>query len=194
MDITSVTEPSKDPTSNLDGCASSNAAEFDALFLRYEQWCYVIALRITRNHFDAQDVVQLVFCKVWMLQPAPHLDSVKSWLTVVTRNAALDCRRKKEGDVSNLRYLYAHPVYGRSAEEEALTNLESIRAVGYLRGLPTDTRSLIHESFFERLSHSSIARRRHLPLGTVKTKIRSGLSSLRQMMGSDGRGPSLLFP
>jgi RNA polymerase sigma-70 factor, ECF subfamily len=120
-----------------------------------------------------------------MSQLESNLDSVKSWLAVVTRNAALDCRRKKEGDLSNLRYLNAHPVYDRSAEEEALTNLEAIRAVGYLRGLPSDMRSLIHESFFERLSHSSIARRRRMPLGTVKTRIRSGLTSLRQMMGSD---------
>lgn len=153
--------------------------------MRYQQWCYIIALRITQNHFDAQDVVQLVFCKVWTTQRAAHFDSVKSWLAVVTRNAAFDSRRKKESDISRVRSSCIDLVCNRSAEDEALTNLESLRVAGYLRGLPADTRWLIHESFFERLTHSSIARRRRMPLGTVKTRIRCGLGILRQMMGTD---------
>jgi RNA polymerase sigma-70 factor, ECF subfamily len=147
--------------------------------------CYEIALRITENRFDAQDVVQVVFCKIWAMRPALRHNRLKSWLAAVTRNAALDFQRKVETDRRYLKCSYEDRAYDRTAEEEALVNLDSGRVTVYLRALPTEIRSLIHESFFERSSHSSIARRRRLPLGTVKSRIRSGLSSLREMMDAE---------
>lgn len=104
---------------------------------------------------------------------------------MVTRNAALDFYRKEVAGRRYLQSTYAGTTHERSAEEEALHNSDADRVLVYLRELPADTRSLIHESFFERLPHSSIAQRRRMPLGTVKSRIRSALRSLRQTIVAD---------
>ena len=104
---------------------------------------------------------------------------------MVTRNAALDFYRKEAADRRYLQSTYAGTTHEKSAEEEALANFDADRVVVYLRELPAETRSLLHESFFDRLPHSSIAQKRRMPLGTVKARIRSGLRSLRRTMIAD---------
>jgi RNA polymerase sigma-70 factor (ECF subfamily) len=168
---------------NGDSCSRFiDTAQFDSLFLRKYHVAYSIALQITQDVPDAQDIVQVAFCRLWASRRTIR-GRVDIWLAAVVRNAALDIvRTRSRGEIT-----YSHKddegaCHAASAEDEALLDMESLWIAAALESLCVTDRKLLQESFFERLSHSAIANRSKLPLGTVKSRIRSSLKKLRHLM------------
>jgi RNA polymerase sigma-70 factor, ECF subfamily len=152
-----------------------------ALFDRYGCMVYSVALRILKDPAQAEDILQEIFVQVWK-SPAKFAQgrgSLPAWLAVVARNRAIDALRQRKpsepfGDVvvaSNLNL---------ASEVERNRMIEKVRHV--MRGLPPEQQRMVDLAFFEGLTHSEIAARTGEPLGTVKTRIRSALASLRKEM------------
>lgn len=149
------------------------------LYDRYSGIVYGVALRVLGNTSAAEDVVQEVFLQLWRNPQAfdPDRGKLAPWLAVIARNRAIDLLRKRpmEDDIDEL------PIStGVDLEDEAAQRLAISKVRGVLGQLPADQRRLLEMAFFEGLTHTEIASKTGEPLGTVKTRIRSGLLALRK--------------
>lgn len=147
---------------------------------------YSLAVRIVRNHADAEDVVQDVFVQAWRQASRfdPARGSIASWLLMITRSRAIDCLRRRGVLTTRIRAVAIEPDSGQcsvvdSPEIAVLGDEETRRVRRTLAQLPVDQRAAIELAYFEGLTHSEIANRLQQPLGTVKTRIRLGLMRLR---------------
>jgi RNA polymerase sigma-70 factor, ECF subfamily len=152
-----------------------------AIFDRYGSLVYSVALRILKDPGNAEDVLQEIFVQVWK-NPAKFAEgrgSLPAWLAVVARNRAIDALRQRKPSEPFGDVVVASP--GNVASEvERNRMIEKVRHV--MKGLPDGQQRLVELAFFEGLTHSEIAARTGEPLGTVKTRIRTALASLRKEM------------
>jgi RNA polymerase sigma-70 factor (ECF subfamily) len=151
------------------------------LYERYSSIVYSVALRVLGNAEAAEDVLQEVFMQIWR---TPDLfdatrGSLPGWLAVITRNRAIDSLRKRrpEANISDVVVCVEPDLVGGADRGRAL---ETIR--GALGGMPPPQRSALEMAFFEGLSHNEIAEKTGEPLGTIKTRIRAGLVTLRKAL------------
>jgi RNA polymerase sigma-70 factor, ECF subfamily len=149
------------------------------LFDRYGSMVYSVALRVLKDTGHAEDVMQDVFFNLWE-NPKSFVSargSLGAWLLVVARNRAIDAlRRRKPSDPVDDVVLPAKTNLASEAERNTL--MEKVRLV--MNGLPPDQQRSLQLAFFEGLSHSEIAAQTGDPLGTVKTRIRTALISVRK--------------
>lgn len=152
-----------------------------ALFDRYSKVVYSVALRVLRDPAAAEDVLQEVFMQVWRNPGGFEATrgSLGGWLAVVSRNRSIDSLRRKR-PAEQVDDLALASNYNLADEAERNTMMEKAR--GVIRQLPLDQRKTLEMAFFDGLTHSEIAEMTGDPLGTVKTRIRSALLSLRKAL------------
>jgi RNA polymerase sigma-70 factor (ECF subfamily) len=150
-----------------------------SLFDRYSKVVYSVALRVLRDPASAEDVLQEVFMQIWR-NPDGFVatrGSLGGWLAVVARNRSIDTlRRKRPSEQVDDMALASN--YNLADEAERNSLMEKARSVILL--LPVEQRKTLEMAFFDGLTHSEIAEMTGDPLGTVKTRIRSALTSLRR--------------
>ncbi|WP_413451981.1 sigma-70 family RNA polymerase sigma factor [Georgenia phoenicis] len=154
----------------------------DSVRLVYEEYSsmvYSIALRTLRNTADAEDVTQQVFVSAWRSRSRfdPDRAPIGAWLAGITRNAVADALRRRARDRGDLGEL--EDSAGPDRTEEIVDQVVVAQALVELGPPQQDVLEL---AFFERLTHSEIAERMDLPLGTVKSHITRGLRRLRTRM------------
>ena len=151
---------------------------------------YSLALKVTNDSADAQDIVQDVFLQLWQKAAdyTPARGSVFSWAATLTRNRAIDRVRMRRRRAEIIHESAADIPGGDSGAHEntGADNLglqEQATAIRTaLTGLPHDQRSAIELAFFTGLTQQEIAGRLHEPLGTIKARIRRGLLKLRDTL------------
>lgn len=149
------------------------------IFDRYATMVYSIALRILKDPAQAEDVMQEILLQVWNHPDrfAQGRGSLGAWLAVVTRNRAIDVLRQRRPTEPCDEVVLAAGT-NLASEVERRTMMEKVR--GVLQKLPLEQQRSVELAFFEGLTHSEIAARTGDPLGTVKTRIRTALLSLRK--------------
>ena len=151
------------------------------LFDRYSGMVYSVALRVLKDTGQAEDVMQDIFIQIWK-KPGAFISgrgSLGAWLVVVARNRAIDSLRRRRPTDSVDDVVLASST-DLAAEAERNTLMEKVRAT--LNQLPPEQRKSVEMAYFEGLSHSEIAEKTGDPLGTVKTRIRLALITLRKAM------------
>ncbi len=146
---------------------------------RYGSLVYMIALRVLKDASQAEDLMQEVFLQVWRNPGAfeQGRGSLGAWLAVVTRNRAVDVlRRRKPSDPVEDVVLLSNT--NLASEFERAHMMEKVRLA--MRGLPAEQLKSVELAFFEGMTHAEIAAKTGDPLGTVKTRIRTALMSLRK--------------
>jgi RNA polymerase sigma-70 factor (ECF subfamily) len=154
-------------------------AAMASLFDRYSKVVYSVALRVLRDPATAEDVLQEIFMQIWR-NPNGFIatrGSLGGWLAVVSRNRSIDALRRKRPTEQVDDMALASP-YNLADEAERNNMMEKARSVIHL--LPTEQRKTLEMAFFDGLTHSEIAEMTGDPLGTVKTRIRSALTTLRK--------------
>jgi RNA polymerase sigma-70 factor, ECF subfamily len=166
-------------------CARGDRGAFRALYDRWGGRLHGIALRITRQAPLAADATQDTFVQIW--QQAHRFDpargSAEAFLVSLVRYRALDLVRRQGREI---------PGYEASEREDetpdALARLVSTTEGAALRrcldALQAERRRMVVLAFVEGLSHSELAQRLGVPLGTVKSWIRRSLASLRECLSS----------
>ena len=152
-----------------------------ALYDRYAGLLSSVLNRILRDTQAAEEILQDIFYQLWRTaaQFDPARGSLPGWLLVIARNRAISRLRRH------------NPASGDELLENTVvlpTNLESTIAqrqlIGKVKGaldsLPKEQRAAIELAYFEGLTHSEIAARTGDPLGTVKTRLRSALETLKR--------------
>lgn len=149
------------------------------VFDRYSGMAYSIALHVLDNPAHAEDVVQDVFFQIWRNPRsfAPERGSLGAWLAVVVRNRCVDAlRRRKPSDPVEEVVLPASADVASEVEHRMV--MERVRSA--LANLPREQRESLELAFFRGMTHAEIAEEKGEPLGTVKTRIRTALISLRR--------------
>ena len=198
-----MTEPSTDQLERRDQEAillgrivARDEHAFEELHRRYSGPLYSLAVQVTGSDRHAQDVVQEVFVAVW--REAARFDAsrgaVSSWLFSMARHKSIDhvrrevLARKRSVDVDLELEVAPDDVH-----HEAWVNVRRDRVRTAMRDLSEAQRSAIELAFFSGLTHVEVAERLGIPLGTAKTRIRTGLLRLREILGDsvgEGTDPS----
>ncbi len=148
-----------------------------------------LLLRILKHPQDAEEVLMDVYMKAWKnaASYSPDRGCVQSWLVMMARSVAIDRlrQRKTRLEAAGLTIENApEPVSSEaSPEEQTVRGQRSARVQSVLSELPSEQREAVVMAFFGGLSHSELAERLGQPLGTVKTRIRSGLLRMRNLLG-----------
>jgi RNA polymerase sigma-70 factor (ECF subfamily) len=162
-------------------------AALKALYDATASKLYGLALRVVRSADHAEDVLQEAYLTVWRSAGdyRASLSPPLAWMGVITRSRALDFLRRRASERADAHTeLDAHlgdtlaghdanPMDTAQASEQAWALHEC------LRKLDTQQREVVSLAYLRDLTHSELAQRLQLPLGTVKTWIRRGLDSLR---------------
>jgi RNA polymerase sigma-70 factor (ECF subfamily) len=172
--------------------AAGDERAIGQLYDRYGAVLYAVAYRISRQRADAEEVVLEAFAQAW--REAPRFEagrgSVAGWLTTIARSRALDLvrarsRRDRITATAAADRPGVSPAMGdfRPDPGGALDNDERQRQVRQaLDTLSAPQRQAIELAYFEGLSQSEIAERLQEPLGTVKTRVRLGMQTLRDCL------------
>jgi RNA polymerase sigma-70 factor (ECF subfamily) len=151
------------------------------LFKRYGGAVFSVALRILRDPSQAEDITQEILFQLWRSSEAfvHGRGSLGAWLVVVARNRSIDALRRRKPTDSVEDVILASP-QNLASEAERDVMIEKVRS--YMAGLPPEQQKSIELAFFQGLSHTEIATKTGDPLGTVKTRIRLALLSLRKAL------------
>ncbi|MFC5864512.1 sigma-70 family RNA polymerase sigma factor [Acidicapsa dinghuensis] len=165
----------------LEAVARKDESAMAALFDRYSGLVYSIALRVLREPELAEDVMQEVLLQVWR-QPGGFLSqkgSLGSWLAVVSRNRAIDVIRRRARLTPLEEMVLPEPRnLQRTIEDSRM--MDRVREA--VETLPEEQQSSLHMAYFDGLTHIEISERTGAPLGTVKTRIRSALATVRKAL------------
>src|SRR4051794_10598593 len=161
--------------------AERDRVAFDLLYNRYVRSVFGLALRRLRDRQRAEDAVQETFAAVWRSAASyrPERGPAAPWLYAVARNAIVDRFRAKAepaGEVPEI--VSAEP----GPADRAEASFVSWRVHRALEELPPREREVIELAYWSGLSQSEIAEYLHIPLGTVKTRTRSALTRLADVL------------
>jgi RNA polymerase sigma-70 factor, ECF subfamily len=162
------------------GACSENALK--ELYARFSKQIYSLARRMLRDESAAEDVTQDVFVKIWQksLDYSSLKGAVSTWIMTIAHHSAVDAIRRRtthETVVLEDGELERYPI------EQGDDRLEQVTVSRALESLEPSERGLIELAYFEGLSHSQLATRTGIPLGTIKTRLRVGLQKLKVALG-----------
>jgi RNA polymerase sigma-70 factor (ECF subfamily) len=184
--------PERDWAILVQSIAAGDQIALHALYERAHRIVFTLVLRITANRETAEELTVDVFHDVWRRAPRydPANGTVLGWIMNQARSRAIDrlrfeSRQKRNhgDDVPPLTEAAADPRDVLELREQG----ESLRAA--LTALTPDERQAIEMTFFAGFTHAEAAARLNQPLGTIKTRIRSGLHKLRQTLAAGARKP-----
>lgn len=157
-----------------------------ALYDRYKSILFGLILRILHSREEAEDVLQEVFLQVW--RRAGDFDEARgrafTWLVTLARSRAIDRLRSlasRERTTEEATRDVADNISDASLDAIKSEQSEIVR--GALSQLPEEQRRTLLLAYFEGLTQSEIAEALKTPLGTVKTRMRSGMIRLRELLG-----------
>jgi len=171
--------------------AGGSSDALGRLYDRHSAVVYGLARRIVTRLEDAEEVVQDVFSQVW--RDAARYErgraTVAGWLVMLTRARAIDrvrARRSRPDLEAGVAPEAAPPAVSaeRDPEQSAIASDDARQVTGALTTLPPEQRSLVEMAYYQGLTHSEIAQATGVPLGTVKTRLRSAMATMREALSS----------
>ena len=171
--------------------AAGDVSVIGNLYDRHARAVFSLAVRVLGNREDAEEIVQDVFAQVW--SQAARFDAARgtfgAWLLMMTRSRAIDRLRARRPGAAVIapEPLREPPDPIPTQEESVITGEDAERIRVAMQDLNTSQRTAIELAYYEGLSQSEIAERLQEPLGTVKTRIRSGLLKLRAALQRVGQ-------
>jgi len=159
-----------------------DSAAFEILYGRYIRPVFSLALRRLGDRGHAEDAVQDAFAAIWRSASTyrPERGAAGGWLYTVARNAIVDRLRRNgpsaDGELPDLASGDPDP------EQRAEDSYVSWRVHGALEKLQPREREVIELAYWSGMSQSEVAEYLGLPLGTVKTRTRSGLARLADVL------------
>jgi RNA polymerase sigma-70 factor (ECF subfamily) len=164
--------------------AGRDREAFDLLYHRYVRSIFGVALRRLRDRQRAEDAVQETFASIWRSAASyqPERGPAAPWLYAIARNAIVDRFRSQpdtSAEVPDLASAEAGPA------DRAESSFVSWRIHRALEELPQREREVVELAYWSGMSQSEVAEYLHIPLGTVKTRTRSALARLADVLDGE---------
>lgn len=155
---------------------------FSYLYDNYSGALYTVILAIVPDREMANDVLQEVFVKIW--KQIESYDDNKgrlfTWMMNISRNASIDTVRSKNYQNSKQNRELTESVYDSSGSTN--TNTDKIGLRKLVHQLKDEYKVLVELSYFQGFTQEEISKMLEIPLGTVKTRLRTALIQLRQLV------------
>ena len=165
--------------------ARSEQSALAELYDRFGRPAYGLALRILRDESLAEDAVQDAFLAVWRTAPRflPERGKASTWILTLVHRRAVDLVRREQRRRADALDPETEPG-DRSppVEEEAWLRLQRERVQSALRQLPDQQREAIELAYYGGFTQSELAERLGEPLGTIKSRMFTGLARLRELL------------
>lgn len=157
---------------------------FAELYRHYAGSVYQSALRMAGDRHTARDVTQEVFLQAWARPRSfdPGRGSLRTWLGLLTRTAAVDCIRRREAEARKLRRQRVERYLAAGPEEVATALVSAQRAREALHRVPPLQRRALELAYFQGLTHREVASLLGIPEGTAKSRLRLGRGHLARLM------------
>jgi RNA polymerase sigma factor (sigma-70 family) len=156
---------------------------FEYLYDNYSGAVYGIILKIVRSEDFAQELLNDCFLKIW--NKISDYDASKgrlfTWILNIARNIALDKLRSKEYKAKLKTDDVSENVSISDMQYSQANNPDYIGVKEIIEKLPVEQKKLIDLMYFQGYSQSEIAEELNMPLGTVKTRVRAAMSTLRKL-------------
>jgi RNA polymerase sigma-70 factor (ECF subfamily) len=162
-----------------------NAEALAKLYDTTSRPLYSLALRIVGNAADAEEVLLDVYQQVWRAANSfnPARGGLWNWLVLLTRSRALDRLRntasKRQHEAPALPEQFSVASSAPAPEQASILAKQQTTVRQAIRTLPPEQREALELAYFRGLTHNEIAARLGVPLGTIKTRIRSAMDKLR---------------
>lgn len=177
----------------LHALASGGVWAMELLYHRYSRLFYTLAYRMVGDHQVTEEVVQDAFLAIWQhaTSYSPQAGLVRWWLISLVRHRAVDYLRRKHSRSNWKEISWETAETEKEATspdvwEDAWCSLQRAQVREALLHLRTEQRLVITLAFFCGWTHSEIAQRCQLPIGTVKSRVRLGLLHLKQVLEQRG--------
>lgn len=156
---------------------------FEQLYQKTAPRLYAIALRLLRRADWAEEIVQDCFISIWhrAIDYRVASSAPLTWMITIVRNRCIDCLRRPDLEIPDLDDSAAESTASTELTplEQLLQSDEAGAVARCMEKLEAKQKQLISLAFFEDLSHSDLATKLQLPLGSIKSWIRRGLMQLK---------------
>jgi len=168
--------------------ASSDEDALAALYDRFGRIAYGLALRILRDPALAQDAVQEAFLGVWRNADRFLAERAKAstWILTLVHRRAVDLVRREDVRRGEPLERAPEPADPRTAEDEASLGFQRRLVQDALSQLSPEQREALELGYYGGLTQSELAERLGQPLGTIKSRMFTGLSRLRDLLDEAG--------
>jgi len=176
--------------------ARSDDTALAELYDRFGRVAYGVALRILRDEKLAEDAVQEGFLTAWRAADRfrPERAKASTWLLTLVHRRAVDLVRREDRRRAEPLPETVEPAPSESAEEDAWLRFERERVQAALRQLPDQQREALELAYYGGFSQSELAERLGQPVGTIKSRMFTGLARLRELLAEPGPGETAWKP
>jgi len=168
--------------------ASSDDLALAELYDRFGRVAYGLALRILRDEALAQDAVQEAFLAIWRSADRFLAERAKAstWILTLVHRRSVDLVRREDRRRGEPLESAGEPVAQETVEDEATLGFERRVVQQALARLRPEQREALELGYYGGLTQSELAERLGLPLGTIKSRMFTGLSRLRELLAEAG--------
>ncbi len=177
----------------LNAVARGAVWAMEMLYERYSRILYSLAYRMVADHQVAEDLLQDAFLAVWRRATSysPQSGAARSWIVSIMHHRTIDYlrsvrRRSTLKETTWEEVERDERIAFPDAWDEAWQNIQSAKIREALMKLPTEQRMVIELAYFQGWTHSEIAEGCQIPLGTVKARMRLGLTRLKRVVEEMG--------
>jgi RNA polymerase sigma-70 factor, ECF subfamily len=166
--------------------ANRDRDAFSQLYDRFSTLVFTLAVRMLKVHSDAEDLLQQVFVQVWRQAKnySAERGSPEAWIINIARSRAIDKIRSNR-TMGRSFVLSGDPARAQSGENAETSMAESEVRMAMnkaLANLPQVQRKVLELAYFDGLTQTEIVERLREPLGTITSKMRSGIQRLREIV------------
>jgi RNA polymerase sigma factor (sigma-70 family) len=176
--------------------ARSDDTALAELYDRFGRVAYGVALRILRDERLAEDAVQEGFLAAWRSADRfmPERGKASTWVLTLVHRRAVDLVRREDRRRAEALTDELEPTSSGSAEDDAWLRFERERVQAALRQLPDQQREALELAYYGGFSQSELAERLGQPVGTIKSRMFTGLARLRELLADPGAGETAWKP
>jgi RNA polymerase sigma-70 factor (ECF subfamily) len=168
--------------------AGSDEDALAELYDRFGGVAYGLAVRILRDDALAQDAVQEAFLAVWRTADRFLAERARAstWVLTIVHRRAVDLVRREDRRRGEPLESAPEPAAAESVEETAELGFQRRVVQEALRRLPPEQRQALELGYYGGLTQSELAERLDAPLGTIKSRMFTGLARLRELLAQAG--------
>ena len=192
-ECSSLTNNESSDETLLNAIAGGAVWAMESLYNRYYRVLYSLAYRMVADHQIAEDLLQDAFLSIWRraYSYSPQAGAAHSWLISILHHRAIDHLRGVRRRSVVQEAPWEESEFDESTAfpdiwNEAWQSMKSIQVRTALTQIHTEQRLVIELSYFQGWTHSEIAEGTHIPLGTVKARMRLGLQHLKRILEQMG--------